>query len=120
MVLTVSFELFPVIGLCCHRHRRDAKHHRQLDVSVETSEPHDFAVRKVTLSSLAPLASIASQPYVRDDRETPLCVGRDASDVEVICVGSEPEYFFKGGWTPDSQKTVAQITRPNASYTRPK
>ena len=26
------------------------------------------------------------EPYVRDDRETPLCVGRDASDVEVIWV----------------------------------
>jgi hypothetical protein len=75
MVLTVSFELFPVIGLCCHRHRRDAKHHRQLDVSVETSEPHDFAVRKITLSSSAPLASITSPPYVRDDRETPLVCG---------------------------------------------
>jgi hypothetical protein len=75
MVLTVSFELFPVIGLCCHRHRRDAKHHRQLDVSVETSEPHDFAVRKIALSSSAPLASITSPPYVRDDRETPLVCG---------------------------------------------
>jgi len=33
MVLTVSFVLSPVIGLCCHRRRRDAKHHRQLDAN---------------------------------------------------------------------------------------
>jgi hypothetical protein len=33
MVLTVSFALSPVIGLVCHRHRRDAKHHRQLDAN---------------------------------------------------------------------------------------
>jgi hypothetical protein len=33
MVLTVSFVLSPVIGLSCHRHWRDAKHHRQLDAN---------------------------------------------------------------------------------------
>jgi hypothetical protein len=55
-----------------------------LTPTIEASGPHDFAVRKVARSSVAPLASIASQPYVRDDRETPLCVGRDASDIEVI------------------------------------
>jgi hypothetical protein len=37
--------LSPVIGLSCHRHQRDAKHHRRLDASVEASGPHDFAVR---------------------------------------------------------------------------
>jgi len=37
MVLTVSFALFPAIGLSCHRRRRDAKHRRQLDASVETA-----------------------------------------------------------------------------------
>jgi hypothetical protein len=51
------------------------------------------------LSSAAPIASIASQPYVRDDRETPLCVGRDGRDEEVIWVKSEPKYFCKRGWT---------------------
>jgi hypothetical protein len=45
MVLTVSFVLFPAIGLSCHRRRSDAKHRCQLDASVETSEPHDFTVR---------------------------------------------------------------------------
>ena len=41
MVLTVSFELSPVTGLVCHRHRR----FRRLDTSVGVSGPHDFAVR---------------------------------------------------------------------------
>jgi hypothetical protein len=35
----------PVTGLFCHRHRRDAKHHRQLSASVGAPGPHDFAVR---------------------------------------------------------------------------
>ena len=43
MVLTVSFVLFPVTGLVCHRRQR--KYFRQLDASVGASEPHDFAVR---------------------------------------------------------------------------
>src|SRR5881227_2577623 len=47
MVLTVSFVLFPVTGLVCHRHRR--KYFRRLDASVGASEPHDFAVRISTI-----------------------------------------------------------------------
>ena len=46
MVLTVSFVLSPVIGLFCHRRRRDTS--RQLDASVEASGPHDFSVRKIS------------------------------------------------------------------------
>jgi hypothetical protein len=44
MVLTVSFVLFPVTGLCCHRHLANTS--AKLDASVGASEPHDFAVRK--------------------------------------------------------------------------
>jgi hypothetical protein len=43
MVLTVSFALSPVIGLTCHRRRRDV--FRRLDAGIEASGPHDFAVR---------------------------------------------------------------------------
>jgi hypothetical protein len=43
MVLTAYFALSPVIGLCCHRRKRDTS--RSLDASVEASGPHDFAVR---------------------------------------------------------------------------
>jgi hypothetical protein len=43
MVLTVSFALSRVTGLCCHPRRRNRFH--QLDASVGASGPHDFAVR---------------------------------------------------------------------------
>jgi hypothetical protein len=46
-----------------------------LTPAIEASGPHDFAVRQLARSSAAQPASIASLPYVRDDRETPLCVG---------------------------------------------
>src|SRR5436190_23438034 len=69
MVLTVSFVLFPVTGLVCHRRQR--KYFRQLDASVGASEPHDFAVR---------LGAVRQKHHhvhripsrVRDDRDTPL------------------------------------------------
>jgi hypothetical protein len=60
MVLTVSFVISPVTGLCCHRRQR--KYFRQLDASVGASEPHDFAVRLTCCSSKAPSASTASRP----------------------------------------------------------
>src|SRR5665647_1433634 len=97
MVLTASFVLSPVIGLFCHRRRRNCS--RQLDASVEASGPHDFSVRKNALSSLAHLASIASRTNVRDDRETPLSVGRDGVSYGVIRFFGKPEYFCERGWT---------------------
>jgi hypothetical protein len=50
---------------------------RELDASVGASGPHGFAVRKISAFVNALLASTASRSNVRDDRETPLCVGRD-------------------------------------------
>jgi hypothetical protein len=50
MVLTVSFVLSSVTGLCCHR--RSASHPAKLDASVGASGPHDFAVRAARLASL--------------------------------------------------------------------
>src|ERR1700733_14945890 len=80
MVLAAYFALSLVTGLSCHHRPQEACKKlasRGLDASVGASGPHDFAVRKIALSSAAPLASIASMPNVRDDRETPLSVGRD-------------------------------------------
>ena len=42
-------------------------------------------------------------PNVRDDRDTPLCAGRDGVDIELIWVNRERKCFFKRDWT-------AQIT----------
>jgi|SRR5882724_2800872 len=80
MVLTGYFVISPVIGLSCHRRRRDAKHRRQLDAGVEASGPHDFAVRfgVVRLSTLSRPPHPA--PNVRDDGETPLLWAPDAED----------------------------------------
>jgi hypothetical protein len=69
---------------------------RQLDTSVGVSGPYDFAVRKVTLSSVAPPAStasrpasvtIASRPFVGQDGE------RYAGDLGRKGMG----IFFDGG-----------------------
>jgi len=91
MVLTVSFALSSVTGLVCHRRLADTS--AKLDASVGASGPHDFAVREKRHSSLVPPRPSHPLPYVRDDRETPLCVGRDANDIEVIWVKRECKYF---------------------------
>jgi hypothetical protein len=43
-----------------------------------------------------------------------------ARDQQVICPKRQWKYFFEGYWTPDSQKAGGQITRPKASYSRPR
>src|SRR5215467_13527208 len=70
MVLTVSFALSPVIGLCCHRRLADTS--AKLDASVEASRPHDFAVRACAARLAAPPRPSRPAPDVRDDRDTPL------------------------------------------------
>jgi len=77
MVLTVSFVLSPGIGLSCPRRLRLII--RRLGASVEASGPHDFAVRRIVTRQLMTRASTASRLHVRDDRETPLGVGRDTN-----------------------------------------
>src|SRR3954453_7576337 len=52
---------------------------RQLDASIEASEPHDFPVRITCCSSAAHQRPSHPEPNVRDDRETPLLVGRDGA-----------------------------------------
>jgi hypothetical protein len=74
MVLTAYFALSPVTGLSCHRRQWSYLH--QLDASVGASGPHDFAVRKVALSSAALLASTASRPAFVTIASRP-SVGRD-------------------------------------------
>jgi hypothetical protein len=75
MVLTVSFALSPEIGLGVSVAGAMRKHCRPLDVSVETSGPHDFAVRRHNIRRVLCQASIAPRANVRDDRETPLLIG---------------------------------------------
>jgi hypothetical protein len=69
MVLTVSFALFPVIGLFVTVIGGLV---RRFNASVEASEPHDFAVRFGCARLAPPKRPPHPAPNVRDDRETPL------------------------------------------------
>src|SRR4051812_47641810 len=106
MVLTVSFVISPVIGLCCHR--RLARLSAKLDASVEASGPHDFAVRVQPRSSAVLNSVHRISPRVRDDRERPL-VGRDGAIRKVFCVGEEARYFFGLGWTGDLRNSPTRV-----------
>jgi hypothetical protein len=108
---TVYVELL-VTGLFCHRYLADIVlskpgwadlNSARLDASVGASGPNDFAVRdnisrpravdRSRIPENPPCDSIARKmlprpshpaPNVRDDRETPLLLGRDAGVVDVV------------------------------------
>src|SRR3954451_5390461 len=97
MVLTVSFVISPVIGLVCHRRRRN--HFRQLDASVEAPGPHDFAVRVSTFRQACyrvhripcpTFVTIAKRPFVWDGM---------ARVLKLIWGNGEAEYFSGKDWT---------------------
>ena len=99
MVLTVSFVLSPVIGFLVTVAGVMRSIITDLNASAEASGPHDFAVRKTDalVSSTARVHRIP--PRVRDDRDTPLRVGRDMDDKPVIWVCSKSNYFCGEDWT---------------------
>jgi hypothetical protein len=101
----------------------------KLDASVGASGPHDFAVRSnvsrqragdrsqvfrpALRSHRAPnaAASTASRPYVRDDRETPLCVGRDGQTHKDVSTNHGSEIFLQRGLdSPVNKPPDGQIT----------
>src|SRR5258708_16183563 len=89
---------------------------QELDTSVGVSGPHDFAVRKPALSSLAPPASTASRPASVTIANRP-SVGRDCKSYSLICISEKQKYFCEGGWTgqPPTRSPdlpVRQIKRP--------
>ncbi len=113
MVLTVSFALSLVTGLSCHHRRRDASHHRQLDASVGASGPRDFAVRWPARTSARRQRPPYPAPYVRDDRETPLCVGGDAGINKAVSTRRRSEIFLELGLDSFARKLpVGQIGWP--------
>jgi hypothetical protein len=69
---------------------------RKLDASVETSEPHAFAVRFSTVR-YRHIRVHRIPPRVRDDREPPLRWDETAGINEVIWVGREEEIFLRRG-----------------------
>jgi hypothetical protein len=74
MVLTVSFVLSPVIGLCCHRHQRDTS--RKLERQRRGVKTTRLRRSLSHVSSSALSASIASRPAFVTIASRP-CVGRD-------------------------------------------
>ena len=82
--------LSPVIGLSCHRRRRDTSH--QLDASVEASGPHDFAVR-IRAVRQRRIRVHRSLSHVRDDGRRPSWRDRMAIDVPLICPAAKAKYF---------------------------
>jgi hypothetical protein len=90
---------------------------RKLDAGVEASEPHDLTVRKLVLSSAALPASTASRTYVCDDRETPLCVGRDGRSHAVDLPDEQSEIFLQTGL--DRQFTGKSLICPSGKISRP-
>jgi len=83
---TVSFALAPETGLSCLRPPRDAKHHREVDISVGISGPHDFAVRRIVTRQLTLQASIASRVQRSGRCATPLLAGAGWGGLlNVIC-----------------------------------
>jgi hypothetical protein len=110
MVLTVSFALSPVTGLFCHRHRRSCLH--RLDTSVGVSGPHDFAVRFSAVRQER-IRVHRIPPRVRDDRDTPLCVGRNGSGYRSDLGIVKTEIFLREGLdTKIAEQPVGQISRP--------
>src|SRR6516164_5436314 len=81
---TVSFALSPETWLFCLRHRRDAKHRRQLDTCLGVSGPHDFAVRADVVRLTTPSRPSHPALNVRDDAYAPLVergTARNATDL---------------------------------------
>src|SRR5436190_1226331 len=135
MVLTVSFVISPVIGLCCHRRLANmagprpvgptsppqnlTPASRRQDHTTSPSAATSFVCAPCTAHGLDPAlrsrlradaaASTASRANVRDDRETPLCVGRDGGDIEVIWGRREPKNFCEQDWT--TQITLIQLNK---------
>jgi hypothetical protein len=104
VVLTVSSALSPVIGLSCHRRKRNAQ---ALSPNLTPASRRQDHTTSPSANSRARRSHESRPPHpvpnVRDDRETPLQGGRDGGRYEVIWVKREGKYFWRCDWT-------AQIT----------
>src|SRR5579872_2945003 len=114
MVLTVSFVLSLAIGLFCHHPQCNAEHRHQVDASVETSRPHDFAVRFMRDSSKAPKRPPHPALHVRDDCDTPLIARRDGAINELCLAREGSEIFFAEGL--DKSATRPVVICPSSAH----
>jgi len=91
-----SAQLLPAIGLFCHRHWRKLVFANLTPASRRQDHTILPSACK-TLSSEAPLASIASNPASVTIAIRPRVGGRRR--YKVIWFFGKPEYFFQWGWT---------------------
>jgi len=90
MVLTVSSVISPVTGLFATVLGGITPASWRQHRGVRTTRLRRPQKRR---SSKAPPRPPHPDHNVRDDRETPLCLGRDEANCEVICLKEEPDYF---------------------------
>jgi len=102
-----------VIGLCCHRRRRN--YFRQLDASVETSGPHDFIVRNTRASSSALSRPLHLVPNVRDDRERPSWWDETAALMKRFASGENGNIFAKLTGQPDTSDLAVRQNQRDQS-----
>jgi hypothetical protein len=73
------------------------KHCRSLDLSVERSGPHDFAVRSSALRRAHRYVHRIPRPTFRDDREASLGIGRETGElVAMICPSAQGGFLGAG------------------------
>src|ERR1700693_1937973 len=82
MVLTVYFALSPATGLVCHRRSQETCKKLARNLLLENLTPASGRQDHTTSPSADKRSRPKAQPrpshplpYVRDDRETPLCIG---------------------------------------------
>jgi hypothetical protein len=80
---------------------------RELDTSVGVSGPHAFAVRLSAVRQER-IRVHRIPPYVRDDRETPLCVGRDGGSLMGDLGKSRSGIFLRRGLDDPNQPEIVQ------------
>jgi len=126
MVLT-AYSVLLATNSSCHRHRRiewrcpirlDRKHLRRLDTSNGCQDHTALPSATAPFVLRAPIAHETwksppcdrstraalsrpphPRPNVRDDRDTPLCAGRDGGNKQLIWGNHEADSFFARDWT---------------------
>ena len=91
-------ETEPVIGLSCHRRLADILRSLMPALRRQDHTTSPSASQAHLVKSAARVHRIPCPTFVTIAKR-PSVLGRDANDVEVICVKSEPEYFCEEGWT---------------------
>ena len=125
MVLTVSFALSPVTGLFCHRRPRTnvVSAPGRADTTSANLTPasgrQDHTTSSYATTSLVRVLwtahGLITRPaipsrakrcrvhriplHVRDDRETPLCLGGTAESIKLFLANCEAKYFSPAHWT---------------------